>query len=253
MRWRVLLAAGAGLGVLIAGCGQSVAGTLPSPPHAGLLLAKSVDGGIAPSPVPLRAPDFALYGNGQVVESDRYRPTDARTAWLTDAGVRRLASRATRLGLRHGRVVHGSGQVADGQTLRLAFAHDGRRDTTTVEPMASPALQRFADDLSLDAIPRSELRVAPRPYAPQRVAAVTAPFTGPPGPPRDWPLAAPRAVPGLDRACATYGPADAKRALDLLDDRSRPVPWRVDGQVVRLIGLPLLPYETGCPDLARRP
>lgn len=253
MRWRVLMAAGAGLGVLVAGCGEGAADT--TPPRPGLLLAKRVDGGIAPSTVPLRAPDFALYGNGRVVESDRYRPTRVRTAWVTGAAVRRLDARATALGLAHGRVVRGDGQVPDGFTLRLAFVHDGRRATTTVEPHADAGLQEFGDGLSLDAIPRDELRTRPVPYAPRRVAVVTAPFTGRPAPPHRWPLAEPRAVPGLDRACRTYANGDARRALHLVDppDRTRPTPWKVGGRAVRLVALPLLPYERGCADLARRP
>jgi len=245
MSWRIFGVALVAL-LVVSGCGTARA--RPVTPVSGLVLAVRTEGGLAPSPMPVRVPDVVLYGDGRIIESDRYRPVSARVAWTTRAYLERIVQRAYDLGLDRARRMPGHEQVMDGTTTSLVFGHDGRRSATVVGPMADDRLMAFAADLSLDRIPRRDLRAAPRTYRPAQVAVLAQPAPGRPDDMRRWPLRAPERMPALgDTSCATY---DADQATKILGTRPY---WLIGDHPVRLTAVPPLPGEHGCADLPRRP
>lgn len=232
--------------------GCEVAETRHEAPGPGMVLVVTISGGLAPSVIPYRPPDVAVYGNGRIVESERYRPAGARTAWLTPGAVERIVRRAYDLGLDEPRRLRSEVQVADGFTLSLVFVHDGKRSVTTAEAGAESAdLKELADGLALNRIPRRDLRSEPRPYRPGATAVLAEPIPGQDDSPREWPL------PSLDSrlgrtTCRVLRGADAARASRMITTDRTPY-WLVNGQLNRLVALPLLPGEHTCADLARRP
>lgn len=215
---------------------------------SGLVLAVRVDGGLMPYSTPYRPPDVALYGDGRIVASARYRPESARTAWVTRAFVDRVVRRAGDLGLGEGRRVRGDQRIADGTSTSITFVHDGRRARTTVEPGADAGdLQDFAQDLDLARIARRDLRAAPGPYRTARLAVVARPAPGGPDGVRRWKLAPPARVPALGGA--TCGIYDAARVAHLPATSL----WTIRGRPMQVAPMPLLPGERTCADLARRP
>ncbi|HEY3681630.1 MAG TPA: hypothetical protein VGL93_01240 [Streptosporangiaceae bacterium] len=233
----------------LAGCGPAGAHSTPQP-FSGMELARRTEGGLAPVMLPYRPPDFAVFGDGRAVETDPYRPMRARIATLTSTARARLVSGAYDNGLDHARRIRSDLRVADGQTVTLWF----RRATTTIEPGADTRVRSFGDELAFDRIARRDMRIPPRPYAPGRVAVIAVPLPSPPRTARAWPLAAPQPTPELrGTPCRTYTGAAAERAGRLLDHPTPPRYWRAGGRVLRLVAYPLLPGETRCADLARRP
>ncbi|MEV4808992.1 hypothetical protein [Micromonospora avicenniae] len=242
-RLLALLAVLAALSTM-AGCGDR--GGDGSPPPAGattlVLRLSELPGLLPPGGVAAVPPRYSLFGDGRLISvpdgpsrgwpqlrEDTVAPDDVRELYAAAAA------------LPDGPVA----DVPDGPVVQVTVGTAGGRHSVTLD-RADPAAARLLAALARHA------DGPPVPYEATAVAIVATP-ADPTEPARPWPLptlaGAPLGGTSAGSTCLVLRGADldtARRAATTADAAAR---WSSAGQVWQVAPRPLLPDETGCPDL----
>ncbi|MER7442545.1 hypothetical protein [Micromonospora avicenniae] len=242
-RLLALLAALAAMAA-VAGCGQRGGGGSPPPAGASTLVLRlsELPGMLPPGGVAAVPPRYSLFGDGRLISA----PDGPSRGWpqlredtVAPDGVRELYGAATAL------PDGPAADIPDGPVIQVTVGRADGRHSVTLD-RADPAAARLLAALARHA------DGPPVPYEPTAVAIVATP-ADPAEPARPWPLPAlagePLGATSAGSTCLVLRGSDldtARRAAGTADAAAR---WSSAGQVWQVAPRPLLPDETGCPDL----